>query len=109
MAINHVLSGEAIDVLPFDGQLPAEKTLALFKSEDLEVIRVVLLAGKSLPPHKVPGEITIQCIEGKIDVTAEGESHVLSKGQLLFLSGNVVHGVVAIENSSALVTIALRK
>ena len=38
MAINHALSGEAINVLPFDGQLPAEKTLALFKSEDLEVI-----------------------------------------------------------------------
>jgi len=109
MAINHSLSGEAVNVLPLGEKLPVEKTAALFKSEDLEVIRLVLAAGKSLPPHKVPGEITIQCIEGKIDVTAEGKSHVLSTGQLLFLSGNLVHGVVAIENSSALVTIALRK
>jgi quercetin dioxygenase-like cupin family protein len=109
MAINHALSGESINVLPFGTQLPNEKTVALFKSEDLEVVRLVLLAGKSLPPHKVPGEITIQCIEGKIDVTAEGKSHVLSAGQLLFLSGDLVHGVVAIENSTALLTIALRK
>lgn len=109
MAITHLLSGELIGVLPLGEQLPDGKTVALFKAEDLEVIRLVLLAGKSLPPHKVPGEITIQCIEGKIDVTAEGKSHVLGPGQLLFLSGGLVHGVVAIENSSALVTIALRR
>jgi len=109
MAINHALSGESINVLPLGERLPEEKTIALFKSEDLEVIRLVLLAGKSLPPHRVPGEITIQCIEGRIDVTAEGKSHLLNAGQLLFLSGNQAHGVVAVENSSALVTIALRK
>jgi quercetin dioxygenase-like cupin family protein len=109
MAINHARSGESIDVLPLGNRLPGEKTVALFKSEDLEVMRLVLLAGKSLPPHKVPGEITIQCIEGRIDVTADGKSHVLTAGQLLFLSGNLVHGVVAIEDSSAIVTIALRK
>jgi quercetin dioxygenase-like cupin family protein len=109
MAINHARSGEPINVLPLGTQLQSEKTVALFKSEDLEVMRLVLLAGKYLPPHKVPGEITIQCIEGKIDVTVEGKSHVLIAGQLLFLSGNLVHGVLAVENSSALVTIALRK
>jgi len=109
MAIHHAQSGQPINVLPLGTQLPDEKTVALFKSEDLEVMRLVLLAGKSLPPHKVPGEITIQCIEGRIDVTAEGSSHVLGPGQLLFLSGNLVHGVVAMENTSALVTIALRK
>ena len=109
MAIDHARSGELIKVLPLGEQLPDSKTVALFKAEDLEVIRLVLLAGKSLPPHKVPGEITIQCLEGKIDVTAEGKSHVLCAGHLLFLSGGLVHGVDAIENSSALVTISLRK
>jgi quercetin dioxygenase-like cupin family protein len=109
MAINHARSGESIDVLPLGNRLPGEKTVALFKSEDLEVMRLVLLAGKSLPPHKVAGEITIQCIEGRLDVTADGTSHLLTAGQLLFLSGNLVHGVVALEDSSAIVTIALRK
>ena len=47
--------------------------------------------------------------EGSIDVTAEGKSHVLGAGQLLYLSGGVTHGVVALEDASALVTIALGK
>jgi quercetin dioxygenase-like cupin family protein len=109
MAISHAVSGEPIDIQPLGAQLASTKTSALFKSEDLEVIRLVLLAGKSFPPHKVAGEITIQCIEGRIDVTAEGRSHVLAAGQLLFLAAGVVHDVAALENASALVTIALKK
>jgi quercetin dioxygenase-like cupin family protein len=109
MAIPHAHSGQPIDVRPLGSRLHSEKTIALFRSDELEVMRVVLLAGKSLPPHKVPGEITIQCVEGRIDVTVEGQSHVLGAGQLLFLSGHELHGVVALEDSSALVTIVLRK
>src|SRR5688572_31348009 len=60
MAIEHAHSGQAVDVQPLGRDLSAQKTTALFKSNDLEVIRLVLLAGKSLPPHKVPGEITVQ-------------------------------------------------
>jgi len=85
----------------------SEKTVALFKSAELEVMRLVLAAGKAAPPHKVAGEITIQCIEGRLDVTIAGASHVLEAGQLLFLAGGVVHGVTALQDSSALVTIAL--
>ena len=109
MAIAHASPGEAVDVGPLGSRLPGEKIVALFKSEHLEVIRLVLTAGKSLPPHKVPGEITVQCIEGRIDVTAEGKSHVIGAGQLLYLSADVTHGVVALEDASALVTIALVK
>lgn len=109
MAIEHALPGQAIDVRPLGSNLSTEKTTALFKSTDLEVMRLVLLAGKSLPPHKVPGEITIQCVEGALDVMAEGKSHVLRAGHLLYLSGNVLHGVTALEDASALVTVALKK
>jgi len=108
MAIPHARPGQAIDVQPLGSRLAQEKTVALFKSEDLEVMRLVLVAGKSLPPHKVPGEITVQCIEGAIEVTAENQSHVLRPGQLLYLAGGVTHGVTAIQDSSALVTVALR-
>lgn len=83
--------------------------MALFKAQDLEVMRLVLQAGKSLPPHQVAGEITIHCIEGVLDVTIDGRSHVLRAGQLLFLTGGALHGVKALEDASALVTIALRK
>ena len=107
MAIPHARSGQVIDVRPLGLSLTGERTVALFKTDDLEVMRLVLTAGKSLPPHKVAGETTIQCIEGKIDVTLDGQSRILEAGQLIYLARDVIHGVVAIENASVLVTIAL--
>ena len=109
MALTHATAGQIIDAQPLGLRLAAEKTVALFKAQDLEVMRLVLQAGKSLPPHKVTGEITIQCIEGVLDVTVDERSHLLRAGQLLFLAGDALHGVTAIEDASALVTIALRK
>ena len=121
MAIPHARPAETIDVRPLGAALAASKTLALFKSEGLEVIRLVLAAGASLPLHKVPGDITLQCIEGRIDVktdattdtttdtSTDDASHILDAGQMLFLAGDTVHGVLALEDASALVTIALKR
>lgn len=109
MAIPHASAGQTIDVQPLGERLAAAKTVALFKAQDLEVMRLVLLAGRSLPPHQVAGEITILCIEGVLDIALDGRSHVLGAGQLLFLAGGAVHGVTAIEDASALVSIALKR
>ncbi|HEU4459231.1 MAG TPA: cupin domain-containing protein [Methylibium sp.] len=107
MAIQHASSGQVIDVRPFGSRLLSEKTTALFKSEQLEVIRLVLQAGKSFPEHSVAGEITVQCLEGQLDFTAEGKSHLLNAGEMLFLARGVPHEVTAIQDSSALMTIVL--
>jgi quercetin dioxygenase-like cupin family protein len=109
MALPHARSTEPIDVRPLGDALHGARTTALFKTDELEVIRLVLMAGKSLPPHKVPGEITIHCLEGKLEITCGNASHPLNAGELLYLLGSVEHGVLAHEDSSALVTIALRK
>jgi quercetin dioxygenase-like cupin family protein len=107
MALPHAQPGQPVDVGPLGPRLPGEKIVALFKTDQLEVIRLVLPAGRSLPPHKVPGEITIQCVEGRLEIQAEGRSQALAAGQLLYLRGGVVHGVVSLEDASALVTIVL--
>ncbi|MEY2690728.1 MAG: hypothetical protein RL375_4928 [Pseudomonadota bacterium] len=109
MAIPHISSGQVVDVKPLGERLASEKTVALFKSDQLEVIRLVLLAGKSLPAHSVAGEFIIQCVEGRLDVTTDGVSHVLTGGQMLFLSARQNHGVVALEDSSALITLVLHR
>jgi quercetin dioxygenase-like cupin family protein len=109
MALAHAISGDPINVQALGDQLPNHMTSAIFKSDQLELIRLVLMAGKAFPPHQVAGEITVHCIEGQIDVTVEGQSNVLGPGQMLFLKGGVPHGVVAIKDSSALVTIVLCK
>ena len=109
MAIPHAQPGQAIEVKPLGTRIAQETTVALFKSADLEVVRLVLLAGKSLSPHSVRGEITIHCIEGVIEVAFDGCTQLLHSGQMLYLAGGVSHGVKALQDVSALVTIALRK
>lgn len=108
MALPHADAGEAVDVRPYDGRLHSQRTVALFKSVDLEVMRLVLRAGQTLPPHMVPGEVTIQCIEGRLDVELDGVMRPLQAGQLLFLRGGALHALQALSDASALVTIALK-
>jgi quercetin dioxygenase-like cupin family protein len=109
MSLPHAISGQPIAVAPFGPKLAEQRTVALFKSDQLEVIRLVLAPGKSMPMHKVSGEITIHCIEGTLDVGVNGDSTVLQAGQLMFLLGEVPHSVTACEHASALVTIVLQK
>ena len=107
MAIPHASSGQVVDILPADGTLPSPKSFALFKSDQLEVMRVVLPAGKAFPPHRVAGEITVQCLEGRIEISVDGATQQLRAGQLMHLAGGVLHGLVGLEDASALVTIVL--
>ena len=108
MAISHANPGQPIDIKPLGPALAGARTLALFKSGELEVIRLILPAGKSLPPHRVPGEITIQCLEGRFEVTADGHTNVLEAGQLLYLPGGVLHHLLGLEDASGLLTIVLK-
>lgn len=108
MAIPHASSGQVIDVRPLGGLLPGIRTHAIFKSQDLEVIRLVLKAGESFPAHKVPGEITVHCVEGSMNVGCNGSVTRLNAGEMLYLEGNIEHAVDAVEDASALVTIVLK-
>ena len=67
MAISHAASGQVVEVRPLDKSIATAITHTIVKTNDLEVIRVVLLAGNELPPHEVPGDITVQCLEGKVE------------------------------------------
>ena len=85
-----------------------------------------------MPSHHVPGEITIQCIEGVLDVqstiasaddqfsSCRGGCNAviwprpvpetmtrLQAGELLYLPGGAPHALTALEDCSALVTIVL--
>jgi quercetin dioxygenase-like cupin family protein len=109
MALPHAQPGQIIDLLaPLEAQ-PAPQSHALFKSEQLELIRLVLPAGKGLPTHAVAGEITLQCLAGVVDFSVDGRTHTLRAGQLLHVRGGVPHALVGVEDAQALLTIVLRK
>lgn len=113
MALPHAAPAQPIDVAPLGATLSGTPSSALFKSEGLEVMRVVLPRGKSLPPHKVDGEITLHCLEGELELSVlrDGaeQRQRLRAGQLCYLEGGVVHGVTGVVDASALVTIVLKR
>ena len=109
MAIAHAKPGDVIDLRPFVGALATSRTYALFKPDDLELIRIVLPAGDEMRPHAVAGEITVQCIEGRIVFTCSTGERELSAGQLIHVSGDEAHALRGIEDASLLLTIALKE
>lgn len=108
MSLHHAVSGELIDIRPLGDKLVQSASTALVRTATLEVMRLVLPANKSLPEHHVPGEITLFCIEGTVELQAHDKMQVLQAGQIVYLAGNVPHALRALENSSVLMTM-LRK
>jgi quercetin dioxygenase-like cupin family protein len=107
MAEAHLRSAEVVSVLPLGERLPGSRTTALLKAEQLEVVRVVLPAGKSMREHAVAGEITLQCLEGVVEFSTPEGSHALSAGDFLHLAAGVPHALLARSDASLLLTICL--
>jgi quercetin dioxygenase-like cupin family protein len=108
MAITHTRPGEVSDVRPLGPKLRQTQSVAILKAEQLEILRVVLLAGKEWREHQVPGEITVQCIEGLLEFRTTRSTQLLRPGELIHLSTRELHALKAIDDSSALVTLCLR-
>jgi quercetin dioxygenase-like cupin family protein len=105
MAIPHAQPGEVIDVRPLGPALAGARTTALVKTGCLEVIRLVIPRGKEIPTHATRGEITVQCVEGRVAFTTGDLTHELGAGQLVYLRGEQPHSVRGIDNASLLITI----
>jgi quercetin dioxygenase-like cupin family protein len=109
MAIPHAKPGEVVDIRPLGPALASAQTKTLVRAEQVEVIRLVVPAGKDIEEHKAKGEITVQCLEGKVTFTAFGKPHTLEAGKLLYLPTGEPHSVKGIENASLLLTVLLPK
>jgi quercetin dioxygenase-like cupin family protein len=107
MAIEHAASGQVVNILQAAEQPAQARSTAVCKTRDLEVMLMVLPAGRSLPPHHVRGDITVQCLEGEVELLADGEPRLLGPGQFLWLAGGVQYGIKALLDSSLLVTMAM--
>lgn len=107
MALHHAASGELISVRPLGPELRGTTSRALFKSQHLEVLRLVLQSGQAVPTHEVAGELTVQCLEGSVEFTAAGATHAMRQGDLICLTGCEDYSLRALEDCSCLVSIVL--
>ena len=109
MAQTHARPGQVVSVRPLGDRLSSSRTTAILKAYQVEVVRIVLGAGKQLREHSAPGEITVQCIEGRIAFRTPEASHVLEAGDFIHLRRDEPHALEAIVDSSALLTLCIAK
>lgn len=106
MALHHAIPGEIVNVRPLGKELRDAINVTLLRSEHLQVFRVVLPKGEEFSDHAVPGEITVQCLEGSIDFRILGDKvQRLAAGELIYLNGGQPHALKALQDASVLVTI----
>jgi quercetin dioxygenase-like cupin family protein len=104
-----VQPGEVVDVRSLGPALAWAPTKTLVRAEQVEVIRLVVPAGKEIEEHQAKGEIVVQCLEGRVAFTALGKTRHLEAGKLLYLPAGEPHTVKGIEDGSLLLTVLLPK
>jgi len=109
MAQSHLTSGIKGSVSPLGNSLCDARTTALVKGQQLEVARIVLLAGQEMREHKAPGEITLQCLEGHFEFRTPDQVHSMHAGDFLHLDAGVTHSLRAVSDTSALLTMYIGK
>ncbi|GAC1406003.1 MAG: cupin domain-containing protein [Burkholderiaceae bacterium] len=105
MALHHAGAGEVVDLAHTPPGAPEDQSIALFKTDELEVIRRVLHNGQSVPAHKVDGPVVLHCLQGAVQVMLPGAELILVAGQLSYLARLQTYALQAREHSVLLMTI----
>ncbi len=108
MSLPHARSGDVINVRPFGNKLKYAISSALVSNDKVEVMRLVLEAGKTIPAHELLGEATIQCLEGVVELRTPHKVHRLEQGDMVYLDPGVPRSLHATQDSSVLMTLLRR-
>ena len=113
---NHTLSGDALlfdlneqaaSVLKEASGQGSHAARTLIKDGPMRVTMVAFQDGGALRQHKAPGPVSIQVLQGEIEIGVGSSAEQLIAGHCLVLGANVEHSVVAHKQSVILLTIAM--
>jgi quercetin dioxygenase-like cupin family protein len=107
MALQHANHGQLIDLKTLAEYSPDSPSTSLIKADQLQLLHLVLPKGQHMHEHKLAGELSIQCLAGRIRLDMHGTHLPLSAGQMTLLRGGEAHAVVAELDSSLLLTLVL--
>jgi quercetin dioxygenase-like cupin family protein len=79
--------------------------ITVFKTDGMRFVLIALHKGAEMKTHTANGNISLEIIDGKIKFTADNRSVELSKGQMLALHKGIPHSVLAIEETTFLLTL----
>ena len=105
MALPHARSGEIITLSPHT----AHRSETLVRDDHMEIVQMVLEAGKHLKQHMASGAMIMQVLKGAIDVEAHGNRKRMEPGHLMFLRDSEPHSVLAHEDTVLLLSIFLHR
>ena len=108
MALTHTPSGQVVSVLPLGDRLAQATSSAILKAGQLEVMRIVLHAGRSMPEHMTRGEATVQCIEGEVEFQGHSGVQRMHSGDFVHLEARALRALTAVQDASLLVTLCLQ-
>lgn len=77
-------------------QLAAGIAARVVTAESMSVAFVQIAAGSLLPEHHHPNEQVVCVIEGELELTVDGEPHILVPGRVMVLPPNLPHSGRAI-------------
>ena len=84
---------------------PARAGRTIVKEGALTVTIVGVKPGGELRPHNADGPITVQVLEGEIEVQSGGTSRTLPTGTIVAFNSGIVHGVTSPRGGIFLLTV----
>ena len=90
---------------PIDGH----HQITLFKSGTSTVMAFLFAADGVLPRHQADGVVTLQAVEGHLEVATSEERIEMKRGELLVIRPGVAHEVYARQPSQMIMTVHLQQ
>jgi quercetin dioxygenase-like cupin family protein len=109
MALPHAQPMDVINVGPFGEELHGTVSTSLIKTEQIQLLHMVLSAHQDQPQHHVDKECTIHCLEGEVEVVTGSGVRKLRPGNVIVLPARQQHALRARAESAVLVTLLLDK
>lgn len=113
-SLDHTITGNAL-AISLDNEMrlvradlagAAERIgRTVLKNGPLRVTLVALQPGGTLPSHRSEGPITVQVLEGTMELTVGETSHRLPPGTLFSLAGGIKHSVTSAGGGIFLLTL----
>lgn len=103
MALHHAQHGEVVHLSALDTE--RAHTTALVKTDTFEAIHLFVHAGVAIPPHRVAGQATIQCLRGSVRILLAGPPITLQAGDWMYLDRSEEYGIEGVKDAALLLTI----
>lgn len=82
------------------------KTKILIETSFSKEIQILMKVGQVMKEHKTPFPILIHLLEGSIALGVQGEKSTLKSGDIVALSGDIPHDLLALEDSIIRLTLS---